>query len=66
MHALMGFTQTGPPAETDIEAEAVRLIGFEVTPANPITQADIDEFVRTHTRTRYRLGPGGSLIPVPD
>ncbi|MGD0244112.1 MAG: hypothetical protein ABSB59_27850 [Streptosporangiaceae bacterium] len=23
-------------------------------------------FMRTHTRKRYRLGPGGSLIPVTD
>ena len=62
----MGFTQGGPPAETDVEASAVRLIGFEVAPTNPITPADIDEFVRTHKRTRYTLGPGGSRIPATD
>lgn len=66
LHALMGFTQGGRPAETDIDAEAIALIKFEVPPANPITQADIDEFVRTHRRRHYRLGPGGVLIRVID
>jgi hypothetical protein len=66
MHALVGFTLGGRPADTDIEPGAVPLIGFAVTPAHPITQADLDEFTRTHTRTRYTLGPGGTLIPVTD
>jgi hypothetical protein len=65
-HALMGFTQAGRHAETDVDAWAVPLIGFEVPSAHPVTQADLDEFMRTHRRRRYRLGPGGTLIPVTD
>jgi hypothetical protein len=66
LRALMGFTQGGRPAESDVDACAVPLTGFEVPSANPITQADMDEFLRTRRRRRYRLGPGGELIPVTD
>lgn len=66
LRALMGYTEGGRPADTDIDAKAVALIRFEVPPENPITQADIDEFMRTHRRRHYRLGPGGTLIPVHD
>jgi len=66
MRALMGFAASGLPADTDIDAEAVALIRFEVPPANPVTQSDIDEFMRTHRPRHYRLGPGGALIPVTD
>ena len=66
LSALLGFTQSGRPAESDVDAEAVTLLGFEVPSANPITQADMDEFLRTHRRRHYRLGPGGELIPVTD
>jgi hypothetical protein len=66
LSALMGFTQEGPSAETGVDAWAVPLIRFEVPSANPITQAAMDEFLRTHRRRHYRLGLGGELIPVED
>src|SRR5215472_1769342 len=61
---LLGFVTEDQPLDSDIDASAVHLAGFEVPGANPVTQADIDEFIRTHTRTRYRFGPDGSLIPI--
>lgn len=66
LSALMGFTQGGRPADGAVDAWAVPLTGFEVPSARPITQADLDEFMRTHRRRHYRLGPGGELIPVTD
>jgi hypothetical protein len=63
---LLGFVIEGRVLDSDIDAEAVYLAGFEVPDANPITPADVDEFIRTHKRTRYRFGPDGSLIPIED
>jgi hypothetical protein len=54
------------PVDSDIDAYAVELTGFEVIPAHPVTTADIEEFLRTHKRIRYTLGPDGSLTPVED
>ena len=54
----------GQPMASDIDADAVELTGFEVPPANPVTTAEVEEFIRTHKRTRYTMGPGGSLIPI--
>ena len=42
LRALMGFTQGGRPAESDVDACAIPLTGFEVPSAKPITQADMD------------------------
>lgn len=61
---MLGFAIEGRELDSDIDASAVNLAGFEVPAANPITQADIDEFIRTHKRTRYRFGPDGSLTPI--
>jgi hypothetical protein len=68
LHELMGFVLEG----TDVAAGDVELMEFAVTPADPITKEQIDEFIRTRKRTAYRIGPGGthrigpdgSLIPV--
>jgi hypothetical protein len=35
----------GDPLDGDIDVSAVYLAGFEVPVANPITQADVDEFI---------------------
>lgn len=64
LRELVGFVIEGQPIDSDIDADAVQLTGFEVPPANPATTADIEEFTRTHKRTRYTMGPGGSLIPI--
>jgi hypothetical protein len=64
LRELIGFVVEGRPSETDIDAAAVKLIEFTVTPAKPVTKAEVDEFIRTRKRRRYTLGPGGSLIPV--
>ncbi|WP_207400994.1 DUF6928 family protein [Actinomadura roseirufa] len=61
---LLGFIVEGRRRDTDIDAEAVRLLGFPVPVANPITQADVQEFRRTHTFTRYTYGPDGNLAPI--
>jgi hypothetical protein len=62
MLALVGFTVAGPPAETEIEPEAVPLIGFTVAPASPVTRADLDEF---KGRTRGPVTPSGRAVPRP-
>lgn len=61
---LLGFAIEGHVLDSDIDASGVYLAGFEVPDANPITQADIDEFIRTHKRTRYSFGPDGTLTPI--
>jgi len=63
---LAGFTVEGRPADYLIDPGAVRLISYKVTPANPVTSADLQAFVRTHKRTSYTFGPDGSLIPKAD
>jgi hypothetical protein len=60
----LGFAIEGRVLDSDIDASAVYLAGFQVPAANPITQRDIDEFIRTHKRTRYRFGPNGSLTLI--
>jgi len=60
---LAGFAVEGRPADYLIDPWAVRLISYRVTPARPVTSADLQAFVRTHKRTSYTFGPGGSLIP---
>jgi hypothetical protein len=64
LHELMGFTLEGRQAPSDVQAEAVRLLKFTVPPDNPVTQADVDAFRRTHRRTTYTIGPDGSLTPA--
>jgi hypothetical protein len=62
--ALFGFIIEGRRHSADIDPESVRLAGFQVPPANPVTEEMLAEFMRTHKRTRYRMGPDGKLIQV--
>lgn len=64
LRALFGFIIEGRPQATDIDAGSVKLAGFQVPPANPVTKEMIAEFTRTHKRTTYRMGPDGKLIRV--
>ena len=64
LRALFGFIIVGRRQPSDVDAESVKLAGFQVPPANPITEEMLAEFMRTHRRTSYRLGPGGELIKV--
>jgi hypothetical protein len=66
LRALLGFVVEGRSLDTDIDPFAIRLVGFEVPVAAPITQEDLQEFERTHTRKRYRLVPGRGLVPIED
>jgi hypothetical protein len=61
LRALFGFIIEGRPQPADIEAESVKLAGFQVPPANPVTKEMLAEFMRTHKRTTYRLGPDRKL-----
>jgi hypothetical protein len=56
LRELMGFVLEG--RQEDPEAGEVELIEFAVTSANPVTEAQVDEFIRTRKRTSYRIGPG--------
>jgi hypothetical protein len=62
LRALLGFILEGRTQATDIDAGAVRLTGFSVPPERPITPDMVAEFVRTHRRTSYTMGPDGELI----
>lgn len=64
LRALFGFILEGRPQPTDIDPESVKLAGFQVPPAHPITEEMLAEFMRTHRRTTYRMGPDGQLIQV--
>lgn len=64
LRALLGFVVEGRQLASDIDADAIRLTGFKVPVSDPISQADIQEFMRTHTLTRYTYGPDGTLIPI--
>lgn len=64
LRALFGFVIEGRRQPADIDAESVRLAGFQVPPANPITKEMLAEFMRTAKRTTYRMGPDGKLIKV--
>lgn len=64
LRALFGFVIEGLGQPTDIDAESVKLAGFQVPPANPITEEMLAEFMRTHKRVRYRMGPGRKLTRV--
>jgi hypothetical protein len=64
LRALFGFAIEGRRQPTDIDAQSVKLAGFQVPPAHPITKEMLAEFMRTAKRTRYRIGPDGKLIQV--
>jgi hypothetical protein len=64
LRELFGFTVEGRPQAADIDADAVRLAGFQVPPENPVTKEMLAEFLRTHKRTTYRIGPDGTLVQV--
>jgi hypothetical protein len=64
LRALFGFVIEGRRQSTDIDAGSVKLAGFKVPPANPVTKEMLAEFMRTHRRTTYRMGPDGKLIRV--
>ncbi len=62
LRALFGFIIEGRRQPTDIEAESVKLAGFPVPSADPVTKEMMAGFMRTHKRTTYRMGPDGTLI----
>jgi len=64
LRALFGFVIEGRQQPADIDAESVSLAGFQVPPAHPVTPDMVAEFMRTHGRTTYRMGPDGKLIRV--
>jgi hypothetical protein len=64
LRALFGFVLEGRRQPTDVDAGSVKLAGFQVPPANPVTKEMLAEFMRTHRRTAYRMGPDGNLIRV--
>jgi hypothetical protein len=64
LRALFGFVLEGRRQPTDVDAGSVELAGFQVPPANPVTKEMLAEFMRTHRRTAYRMGPDGNLIRV--
>jgi hypothetical protein len=64
LRALFGFIIEGRRQPTDIDAESVKLAGFQVPSVNPVTAEMLAEFMRTHKRTTYRVGPDGKLTKV--
>jgi hypothetical protein len=64
LRALFGFIIEGRLQPADINAESIKLAGFQVPPAHPVTPEMVAEFTRTHKLTRYTMGPDGKLIKV--
>jgi len=64
LRALFGLILEGKRQPTDIDAGSVKLVGFQVPSANPVTKEMLAEFMRTHKRTTYRMEPDGQLIEV--
>ncbi|GAA2124103.1 hypothetical protein GCM10009727_11220 [Actinomadura napierensis] len=64
MRSLLDFILEGRPRDTDIDAEAIRLLGFPVPVADPITEADVREFIRTHTPRALYLRPRRHRRPI--
>jgi hypothetical protein len=64
LRALFGFTIEGRPQPADIDVESVKLAGFQVPPANPVTKEMLAEFMRTYKRTTYRMGADRKLHQV--
>ena len=62
LRELFGFILEGRRRPTDIDAGSVKLAGFQVPSANPVTKEMLAEFMRTHKRTTFRMGPDGTLI----
>jgi len=58
--------EPGKPTPFELPFHPFRLSEAALRALMGFTQADLDEFRRTHRRRHYRLGPGGELIPVAD
>jgi hypothetical protein len=59
LRGLVGFVIEGRPLPADIDADAVPLAGFEVPDPDPISEADLREFMRTHQRASYPRARAG-------
>ena len=68
MRFLLGFSLEGRPEPEEAYAAEVAMLGFEVTDPTGAEQAArkaaLAEFLRTHTRRSYRLGPDGTLVEI--
>jgi hypothetical protein len=64
LRALFGFILEGRWQPTDIDAASIKLAGFQVPSAAPVTNELLTGFTRTHKRTTYRMGLDGKLIKV--
>jgi hypothetical protein len=64
MRFLFGFAVEGSPTR-EVDADQIAMLGYRVTdPAGAeqaAREAAVGEFLRTHTRRSYRIGPDGSL-----
>lgn len=65
MRSLFGFALEGEPAPSDVDASQITMLGYRVTDPTGTEQAAreaaLREFMQTHERRSYRIGPGGSL-----
>lgn len=68
MRSLFGFALEGRPEPDDVDAGQITMLGYRVTdPAGTeqaAREAALQEFMQTHRRRRYRMGPEGSLIDI--
>jgi hypothetical protein len=53
LRAFFCFTIEGQRQATDIDAESIKLAGFRVGPANPVTKEMLAELIQSHKRTTY-------------
>jgi hypothetical protein len=66
MRHLFGFALEGRLVSDDVDASQITMLGYRVTDPTGAEQAArkaaLREFMQTHRRRSYRIGPDGSLI----
>jgi hypothetical protein len=68
LRSLFGFVLEGRSEPGDADAWQVRMLGYRVTDPTGAGQAAreaaLREFLRTHRRRSYRMGPDGAMVEI--
>ncbi|MGN9784926.1 DUF6928 family protein [Nonomuraea sp. ZG12] len=64
MRALLGFILEGKSSGDDIDPEAIRMIAYRTPGGGVTSQAEVDDFKRTHRLVRYEFRSDGSMVPI--
>ncbi|MBA9004222.1 DUF6928 family protein [Thermomonospora cellulosilytica] len=66
LRALLGFVREGRRLTDDLDAHEVPLARYRVPVTEEFTREELEEFLRTHKRTRYTFNADGALVPIED